>query len=249
MRPRALLPRSSRRRSWTNATRKSSGPSSRMIAVRSHQPSRPQKTCVASTAQRSFALLARDVQPCARGCSPAACVGPTCQPLSLMIRCTFFRFTALFAFRRTTAVINRTPRVGLASIASRNQAADLRVDHRRRRHLLGLEVEARPRHAEPTAQPRDRCRAKCEQRPTRCRQKAVSSRPLDAFMRAGERGRKGKSDDENAVHEKEDKDLRAKVGELVLELASHFFRASIQDSTSTARDRTHGRRPRASSRP
>ena len=43
----------------------------------------------------------------------------TCQPLSLMIRCTFFRFTGLFAFRRTTAVINRTPCVGFSSITAR----------------------------------------------------------------------------------------------------------------------------------
>lgn len=41
---------------------------------------------------------------------------------------------------------------------------------------------------------------------------------METFMKAGERGLKAKSDDESAVHEKEVKELRAKVGELVLEL-------------------------------
>lgn len=41
---------------------------------------------------------------------------------------------------------------------------------------------------------------------------------METFMKAGERGLKPKSDDEAALHEKELKELRAKVGELVLEL-------------------------------
>src|SRR5262245_58057537 len=34
-----------------------------MIAVRWHHPSCPQKTCVASIAQRTFGLATRDIQP------------------------------------------------------------------------------------------------------------------------------------------------------------------------------------------
>jgi transposase-like protein len=41
---------------------------------------------------------------------------------------------------------------------------------------------------------------------------------MDAFMKGGERGLKSKSDDEAATHEKDLKDLRAKVEDLVLEL-------------------------------
>jgi len=48
-------------------------------------------------------------------------------------------------------------------------------------------------------------------------QSEVESR-MEAFMKVGERGLKAKSDDENAVHEQEVKDLRTNVGELVLEL-------------------------------
>ena len=36
-----------------------------------------------------------------------------------MIRCTFLRFTGRFAFRRTIAVIMRTPYVGFSSITAR----------------------------------------------------------------------------------------------------------------------------------
>ena len=39
-------------------------------------------------------------------------------------------------------------------------------------------------------------------------------------MAAGERGLKARSEDEQAVHERELRELRAKVGELVLELAA-----------------------------
>lgn len=41
---------------------------------------------------------------------------------------------------------------------------------------------------------------------------------MDTFLKAGERGLKARSEDEQAVHEREVRELRAKVGELVLEL-------------------------------
>ena len=41
---------------------------------------------------------------------------------------------------------------------------------------------------------------------------------METFMKAGERGLKVNSEDESATREKEVRDLRAKVGELVLEL-------------------------------
>src|SRR5438876_859308 len=41
---------------------------------------------------------------------------------------------------------------------------------------------------------------------------------MEAFLQAGERGLKARSEDEQAVHEREARELRAKVGELVLEL-------------------------------
>jgi transposase-like protein len=41
---------------------------------------------------------------------------------------------------------------------------------------------------------------------------------LDAFLKSGERGLKARSEDEQALHDREVRELRAKVGELVLEL-------------------------------
>ena len=41
---------------------------------------------------------------------------------------------------------------------------------------------------------------------------------METFVAAGERGLKARSEDEQAVHEREVRELRAKVGELVLEL-------------------------------
>lgn len=41
---------------------------------------------------------------------------------------------------------------------------------------------------------------------------------MDTFLRSGERGLKARSEDEQATHEHEVRELRAKVGELVLEL-------------------------------
>jgi len=40
---------------------------------------------------------------------------------------------------------------------------------------------------------------------------------MDAFMKSGERGLKARSEDEVAAHERVVRELRAKVGELVLE--------------------------------
>ena len=41
---------------------------------------------------------------------------------------------------------------------------------------------------------------------------------MDTFVQGGERSLKARSEDEQAVHEREVRELRAKVGELVLEL-------------------------------
>lgn len=41
---------------------------------------------------------------------------------------------------------------------------------------------------------------------------------METFLHSGERGLKARSEDEQAVHERELRELRAKVGELVLEL-------------------------------
>jgi transposase-like protein len=41
---------------------------------------------------------------------------------------------------------------------------------------------------------------------------------METFLKAGERGLKARSEDEQAVHDREVRELRAKVGELVLEL-------------------------------
>jgi transposase-like protein len=41
---------------------------------------------------------------------------------------------------------------------------------------------------------------------------------MDTFVKAGERGLKARAEDEQATHDREVRELRAKVGELVLEL-------------------------------
>ena len=41
---------------------------------------------------------------------------------------------------------------------------------------------------------------------------------METFLKAGERGLKARSEDEQATHDREVRELRAKVGELVLEL-------------------------------
>lgn len=54
------------------------------------------------------------------------------------------------------------------------------------------------------------------------------------FLKAGERGLKVNADDEQAQHERELKDLRAKVGELVLELDARKKWQALTDPTGTA---------------
>ncbi len=41
---------------------------------------------------------------------------------------------------------------------------------------------------------------------------------MDIFLKSGERGLKARTEDEQALHDREVRELRAKVGELVLEL-------------------------------
>ena len=41
---------------------------------------------------------------------------------------------------------------------------------------------------------------------------------MEIFLKSGERGLKARTDDEQALHDREVRELRAKVGELVLEL-------------------------------
>ena len=41
---------------------------------------------------------------------------------------------------------------------------------------------------------------------------------IETFLKSGERGLKARSEDEQATHDREVRELRAKVGELVLEL-------------------------------
>jgi transposase-like protein len=41
---------------------------------------------------------------------------------------------------------------------------------------------------------------------------------METFLRSGERGLKARAEDEQATHDREVRELRAKVGELVLEL-------------------------------
>lgn len=54
------------------------------------------------------------------------------------------------------------------------------------------------------------------------------------FLKAGERGLKMNADDEQAQHEREVKELRAKVGELVLELDARKKWLALTDPTGTA---------------
>jgi len=57
---------------------------------------------------------------------------------------------------------------------------------------------------------------------------------MEAFMKGGERGLKAKTEDEAVVHEKEVKELRAKVGELVLELDARKKWAALNGRDETA---------------
>jgi len=56
---------------------------------------------------------------------------------------------------------------------------------------------------------------------------------MDSFLRAGERGLKANAADEQAAHEAEVKELRAKVGELVLELDFRKKLQALQDRQET----------------
>ncbi|MCW5892443.1 MAG: DUF1153 domain-containing protein [bacterium] len=55
-----------------------------------------------------------------------------------------------------------------------------------------------------------------------CRQHDLTQSEVEGwmalFLKSGARGLKARADDEQAVHEREVRELRAKVGELVLEL-------------------------------
>ena len=57
---------------------------------------------------------------------------------------------------------------------------------------------------------------------------------MDTFVKAGERGLKANAEDEAAAHEKELKELRAKVGELVLELDARKRWAALNGRDETA---------------
>lgn len=57
---------------------------------------------------------------------------------------------------------------------------------------------------------------------------------METFMKAGERGLKVNAEDESAVREKEVRDLRAKVGELVLELDARKKWAALNGRDETA---------------
>ena len=58
---------------------------------------------------------------------------------------------------------------------------------------------------------------------------------MDTFMKSGERGLRVNSKDERESHEREVKDLRAKVGELVLELdARKKWEALYQERETTS---------------
>ena len=57
---------------------------------------------------------------------------------------------------------------------------------------------------------------------------------MDAFLKAGERGLKARAEDEQAVHEREVRELRAKVGELVLELDARKKADALSGKPETA---------------
>jgi transposase-like protein len=57
---------------------------------------------------------------------------------------------------------------------------------------------------------------------------------METFMKAGERGLKARTEDEATVHEKEVKELRAKVGELVLEIDARKKWVALSGRDETA---------------
>lgn len=57
---------------------------------------------------------------------------------------------------------------------------------------------------------------------------------MDTFVKAGERGLKARSEDEQANHDREVRELRAKVGELVLELDARKKLAALTEKPDKA---------------
>ena len=56
---------------------------------------------------------------------------------------------------------------------------------------------------------------------------------MDTFVKAGERGLKARAEDEQAVHGAEVRELRAKIGELVLELDARKKLAALSGKPET----------------
>jgi transposase-like protein len=57
---------------------------------------------------------------------------------------------------------------------------------------------------------------------------------MDTFVKAGERGLKARSEDEQVTHDREVRELRAKVGELVLELDARKKLAALTGTPEKA---------------
>ena len=57
---------------------------------------------------------------------------------------------------------------------------------------------------------------------------------MEAFLKGGERSLKARSEDEQAVHDREVRELRAKVGELVLELDARKKLAALTEKPDKA---------------
>ena len=57
---------------------------------------------------------------------------------------------------------------------------------------------------------------------------------METFLKAGERGLKARAEDEPAAHERELQELRAKVGELVLELDARKKAEALSGKPETA---------------
>ena len=57
---------------------------------------------------------------------------------------------------------------------------------------------------------------------------------MDTFVKAGERGLKARAEDEQTVYEAEVRELRAKIGELVLELDARKKLVALSGKPETA---------------
>ena len=57
---------------------------------------------------------------------------------------------------------------------------------------------------------------------------------MDTFLKGGERSLKARSEDEQTVHDREVRELRAKVGELVLELDARKKLAALTEKPDKA---------------